>query len=349
MPGCGVRGDRSERSVAEVTQREKGNESGSHQSLPDIEAMRRWLLSDAIASREGAILSWSNPHHAGYPYPEAGGLFLSTVCTALSAERGGSAVADRAALWLCESIAADGGVGRDGLAYLFDSAIALTGLLRYRAVGGRAGGDEPIHRLRRFIGEQIAAGTAVRPMSAAIDGRWSTQFGAHLVKCLHSLHLYARAFGEHVQDDLVATLINRSGHQPSPVYVHPFCYEQEGHVVVAHYGLSSLFEPVEGALDWLAELQQPNGGILAFANGMDGFGEARSDATAQAVRLWLLGDRARYAKPIALALTFLAGCQAPQGGIRYAPDSDDTCSWSTMFTLQAVQWFVDGPRLDELL
>ena len=49
------------------------------------------------------------------------------------------------------------------------------------------------------------------------------------------------------------------------------------------------------------------------------------------------------------ALGFLARCQTPQGGISYAPGSDDICSWSTMFTLQAVEWFVDGPRVDELL
>jgi hypothetical protein len=181
------------------------------------------------------------------------------------------------------------------------------------------------------------------------DGRWSTQFGAHLVKCLHGLYLYARTFGERVDDEVVAALVNRSGQQPSPIYVHPFCYEQEGHFVVAQNGLPSLFEPVDGTVDWLAALQRPDGAILAFANGIEGFGEARSDARAQAVRLWLLRDRRRYAEPIARALAFLAACQTKEGGIRYTPSRDDVCSWSTMFTLQAVEWFVHGPRPDELL
>jgi prenyltransferase beta subunit len=156
-------------------------------------------------------------------------------------------------------------------------------------------------------------------------------------------------FGEEVEEEIVQTLINRSGLQPSPVYVHPFCYEQEGHLVIAHDGLSNLFEPIDGALDWLAALQQPDGALLAFANGMDGFGEPRSDATAQAVRLWLLRDRHRYGEAISRALAFLAACQAPEGGIGYSPGSDDICSWSTMFTLQAVAWFHHEPRLDELL
>jgi hypothetical protein len=274
---------------------------------------------------------------------------LSTLCAAKRIEHEHQPTVDRVAVWLCKAIASNGGVGRDGIIYLFDSAVALAGLLRYRAAGGSAAVDDTIHKVQRFVCEQIAAGTSVLPRSAAEDGRWSTQFGAHLVKCLHSLHLYADAFGERVPEDVVAALIGRSGNQPSPVYVHPFCYEQEGHVVVGHYGLASLFEPVEGALDWLTALQQPDGSILAFANGMDGFGEARSDATAQAVRLWLLADRGRYSAPIASAFAFLAGCQSSAGGIRYTPASDDVCTWSTMFTLQAADWFVDGPSLDNLL
>jgi hypothetical protein len=311
--------------------------------------MRQWLLSPAVLRRDGAILSWSNPQHPGYAYPEAAGLFLSTMCTATGVAAECEAAVDRVARRLCKSIDADGGAGRGGTRYLFDSAIALAGLLRYRVARERVGVDDAIHRLHGFICGRIAAGAAVVPETAAADGRWSTQFGAHLVKCLHSLHLYALTFGDRLHDDLVAALINRSGHQPSPVYVHPFCYEQEGHVVVAHYGLASLFEPIEGAADWLAALQQANGAIRAFANGIDGFGEARSDATAQAVRLWLLRDRTRYGEAIRRALAFLASCQMPSGGIRYAPDRDDECSWSTMFALQAVDWFLHQPRLDELL
>jgi hypothetical protein len=311
--------------------------------------MRRWLLSDAIVSAEGAVFSWSNRQHPGYAYPEAAGLLLSTMAAASLHEADAQSVADRVAGWLAEAIEPDGGVGRGGIAYLFDAAVVLAGLLRYRAAGGRVAGDELIHRLWRFAGDRIAAAAAVKPAAASSDGRWSTQFGAHLVKCLYALFLYERTFGERLPEDVVAALINRSGQQPSPVYIHPFCYEQEGHVLVAHNDLPSLFEPVAGTLDWLAALQQPDGAILAFANGMEGFGEGRSDATAQAVRLWLLEDRARYAEPIARGLAFLARCQSPEGGIRYAPGSGDICSWSTMFTLQAVDWFLHGPRPDELL
>ena len=139
------------------------------------------------------------------------------------------------------------------------------------------------------------------------------------------------------------------GTSPAPSTSIRFCYEQEGHLLIEHYGLCSLFEPIDGALEWLAALQQPDGAIRAFANGMEGFGEARSDATAQAVRLWLLRDREAYDEPIRRALAFLARCQSPEGGIRYSPGGSDICSWSTMFVLQATEWFVDRPRLDDLL
>ena len=261
-----------------------------------------------------------------------------------------AALADRISSWLGRSIAPDGHVGRGGTAYLFDSAVVLAGLLRHRARGDRSADAEPIHRLHDFVRRRVAAGEGVLPRSAAADGRWSTQFGAHLVKCLHGLQLYARAFGGEVEDEIVEMLVNRSGLQPSPAYIHPFCYEQEGHLIVAHHGLSDLFEPIDGALDLLAALQQPDGALLAFANGMDGFGEPRSDATAQAVRLWLLRDRHRYREAISRGLSFLTSCQVPEGGIRYSPGSGDVCSWSTLFTLQAVDWFLhQEPRVDEIL
>ncbi len=310
--------------------------------------MRRWLVSDAVVANDGSTLSWSNPKHRGYAYPEAAGLLLSTLSTTPDISAESRLVADRVAGWLCRSIGTDGGVGRDGITYLFDSSVALAGLLRYRAAGGREGGDEAIHHLGAFVGGSAAAGTAVLPGRAAGDGRWSTQFGAHLVKCLHSMQLYATTFGRPLHEDLVAALINRSGHQPSPVYMHPFCYEQEGHMVVASHGLSRLFEPIDGALEWLAAVQRADGAILAFANGLEGFGEARSDATAQATRLWILRDRNRYAEAIARALSFLASCQTSEGGILYTPERDDVCTWSTIFTLQAVEWFRDRPRIDEL-
>lgn len=344
-----MRSDRSPRTAAEIIERARADAGTAPAALPDVAAMRRWLRSDAIVRGDGAVLSWANPQRPGYAYPEAAGLYLSLAGAASSRDEADGATEDRVATWLCASIDAHGGVGRDGISYLFDSAVALVGLLRYRAAGDRVGVDESIHRLRRFIAVQIGAGLGVEPRAAVADGRWSTQFGAHLVKCLHAMHLYACTFGERLADEQLTALINRTGQQPSPVYVHPFCYEQEGHLVVAHYGLAGLFEPVDGALDLLAALQQPDGSILAFANGMDGFGEPRTDATAQAVRLWLLGDRQRYAVEIGRALQFLAGAQTPQGGVRYTPGSDDVCSWSTMFAVQAVEWFLHGPRLDELL
>jgi hypothetical protein len=317
--------------------------------LPDRAAMRRWLLSEAAIGADGAVVSWANPEHPGYPYAEAAGLFLSTWCTSRSLDLDVRAAADRVAAWLCTAVAADGSVGRGGVTYLFDSAVVLAGLLRYRSVGGSVGCDATIHRLKNFVCRQISAGVAVLPRHAGADGRWSTQFGTHLVKCLHGLHLYSQAFGDPVPEDLVTTLINRSGHQSSPVYVHPFCYEQEGHLVVEHHGLASLFEPVDGALEWLAALQQPSGAILALANGMAGFGEPRTDATAQAARLWLLRDRIRYREAILRALAFLAACQTSGGGILYTPERGDVCSWATMFTLQAVEWWEERPCLDEIL
>src|SRR6185369_3772655 len=113
--------------------------------------MRRWLVGGAIVDDDGAVYSWSNPKHPGYPYPEAGGLLLSALCTEREMDGPRATLADRISGWLGRSIAPDGHVGRGGTAYLFDSAVVLAGLLRHRARGDRSADAEPIHRLHDFV------------------------------------------------------------------------------------------------------------------------------------------------------------------------------------------------------
>ena len=63
-----------------------------------------------------------------------------------------------------------------------------------------------------------------------------------------------------------------------------------------------------------------------------------TDATAQAIRLWLCLDAERFAAPIARARAFLARAQSESGGIAYAQGSADRNSWCSAFALQAEVW-----------
>jgi len=42
---------------------------------PDLARMVAWLERDPLAP-DGSVLSWVNPEHPGYAYPEAAGLLL---------------------------------------------------------------------------------------------------------------------------------------------------------------------------------------------------------------------------------------------------------------------------------
>ena len=79
----------------------------------------------------------------------------------------------------------------------------------------------------------------------------------------------------------------------------------------------------------------------AWADRDRGFGPARADATAQAVRWWAWIDRRRFAAPIARGLGWLARAFAPRGGVRYGEDRDHANTWATMFAIQAAE-FAEG-------
>lgn len=41
--------------------------------------MLDWLAGPEVVRDDGAVVSWHNPAHPGYPYPEAAGLVLSVL------------------------------------------------------------------------------------------------------------------------------------------------------------------------------------------------------------------------------------------------------------------------------
>jgi hypothetical protein len=72
------------------------------------------------------------------------------------------------------------------------------------------------------------------------------------------------------------------------------------------------------------------------------FAELRADATAQAVRIWSLVDRAAFHREIAAGLRFLASLATDGRGIRYSPDKADINVWATIFAVQAYEWAEQG-------
>jgi hypothetical protein len=319
-------------------------------TLAPAAQMLGWLLSPSVVNADGRVMSWSNPQHAGYPYPEIAGYLLS-----LLALEGESTleIRDRIARRLVSDISPAGGVGRDGADYVFDSAMALAGLIAHESAGGVLSDDRSIDRLFDFVTVNLAARQAGTGLSTADPDHWSVSYGCHLLKAVIALYAYderrPRSTTSALVDRLVAELTGlydngrfRANASSLLTYLHSCCYAIEGLLVLQGRRHGEYRDLIRGSARWLAEIQTSEGGLRAFHDGRDAFGTLHTDATAQAVRIWSLVDAAAFQEPIARGVGFLAEMTTPGGGLRYEPGSDDVNTWATIFGLQAVQWSFEG-------
>jgi len=106
-----------------------------------VDSLSRWVASTEFNADDGHCLSWSNPAHRGYAYPEMSGLLLSFLC------RSGDHPRRAEELHRALSVGADeDGVRRGSMTYVFDTAMALRGLV---AAGTRLDGDADPRRVDR--------------------------------------------------------------------------------------------------------------------------------------------------------------------------------------------------------
>jgi len=303
-----------------------------------------WLVRPSVVDGEGRVMSWSNPRHPGYPYPEIAGYLLSIL-----AMEGESTldIRDRIARRLVSDISPAGGVGRGGADYVFDSAMALAGLIAHESAGGVLSDD--------FVTVNLTARRAGTGLSTADPNHWSVSYGCHLLKVV--IALYAcdergpRPTTSALVDRLVAELTGlydngrfRANASSLLTYLHSCCYAVEGLLVLQGRGHGEYGDLIRGSARWLAEIQTSEGGLRAFHDGRDAFGTLHTDATAQAVRIWSIVDATAFQEPITRGLGFLAEMTTPVGGLRYEPGSDDVNTWATIFGLQAARWAYEGGK-----
>ena len=308
-----------------------------------------WLQSADVVRPDGRVLSWVNPVRPGYPYPEIAGYLLSFL-----AWQGTSTVAtrNRIARGLAADMSARGGVGRWGIDYTFDSAMALTGLLRHEQAGGRLPDAGMADRLYGFIVRCVAARTAYVGDSDSDPSHWSVSYGSHLLKLAVALTAYEEARSlpgpsgsvQQLVDELVPLYDGgrfRVNALSPETYMHSHCYAVEGLITLDCRGLGTFGQLIGGAADWLAQNQLEDGGVPSRHDGQVALGPAHTDCTAQALRIWSLVDRERYATQMSRAEAFLYEIEKG-GAFRYRPDSDDMNTWATMFAAQALHWAEEG-------
>lgn len=312
--------------------------------------MLRWLVGRGVVGTDGTVLSWSNPRHPGYPYPEIAGYLLRIL-----SEEGDLTLdlRDRIATRLVTDVSPAGGVGRGGADFVFDSAMCMSGLIAHEAAGGMVPDARVIDRLFDFITENLAAHRSFMGFADALPDHWSVSYGCHLLKTLIALCEYndlrpmstTRSLVERLVADLL--LLNDGGRFRvnflSPLtYLHANCYAVEGLLVVHGRRYADVSDLLDGCARWLAYVQQPEGGLRAFHDGKEAFGTLHTDATAQAIRIWSLVDSSGFREEIDRGLGFLADMTTPSGGLRYEPGSDDVNTWATIFGLQAVRFANKG-------
>ena len=305
--------------------------------------LRHWLRHHAI-SAEGEVWSWTSPHHPGFAYPEAAGLWLAAMADIAPTE------ADAVLARLGPRVrAAD--VGRDGRTYAFDLAVALAGLLHAREAA------RPVEPAWIESGRAALASAVQNRRACAPEAppRWSTRWGPHLLKiafALDALQL-TDALARVLDDALQACDGGRFVTDgDGSTYVHAHCYAAEGLWFVASRGDAPLAtrarSTLRPAVDWLADIQASDGSLPASWDGAPS-GPGRTDATAQAIRLWAVMDPTRFAAAIERGLRFLSRHAGPDGGLAYDTTCDDQTTWSAVFALQALQIVTATPVSAQVL
>jgi hypothetical protein len=316
-----------------------------------IQAARSWLQSPEIVTADGSVLSWANARHAGYPYPEIGGLLLNLLAQDPSSDPD---TRNRIAVRLGQDTSPTGGVGRSGIRYVFDTAMALSGLIaQRRAVGSLPDPTLPC-RLFEFIAQELRAKRAATSPTAGTGAHWSTSYGCHLLKTSLAIIAYREMYGDPRATAMIDQIVRdftplfedgrfRIHEDDDYTYLHSNCYALEGLLAIEAGVARGWLGPTirRGAL-WLSKIQDECGGIRAGHNGYAAMGELRGDATAQAIRIWCLVDRSAFAREITAARAFLESLRVEGAGFRYSPNSEDVNAWVTIFASQAYTFAEEG-------
>ena len=314
-----------------------------------------WLTGSDVIGRDGAVLSWVNPGHPGYPYPEIAGYMLSYL-----AQQGQATVdvRNRVAQRLAGDMAASGAVGRNGIEYVFDSAMVLAGLVAHVRTGGLLSEPDMLDRLHQFITSRLLRRTAIEGGAEAAPDHWSASYGCHQLKCVISLLALADIQPARDPNGLVESLLEdllplfdagrfRVNALSELTYTHAHCYALEALLVLDGRGRHEVRPWIEEGAAWLAGLQNDDGGVPS------GFGgpvraAAHADCTAQSVRIWACVDPQRYRIAIDRSMAFLNSL-TDGGGVRYRPGSDDINTWATIFGAQALDFAENGGRWEWLI
>ncbi len=326
----------------------------------------RFITSSSIINASGHVYSWSNLNHPGFIYPEVMGLYL-TLMSQLALYRSDPCITECAhtvAKGLQELVPASGGIGKNGKLYLFDTCMALNGLLTYKAHLNSHVDPAVLARMAHFIVKM----TQQRLVLIADDGsvpevplHWSTVFGASMLKTVIALDALALNTGEERYCSLAVEVANEVVREclsdgtfhvfsgTNTVYCHAHCYALEGLLHLHKRRYCDTLTILRAGADRLQNWQNSDGSLFNWYNTPRQERYKVGDATAQAIRIWLAVDRDTYLPAIKQGFTFLDSLRSPELGLYYCDGSEDVNSWVSIFAIQAIEWYLNGVQADQLV
>ena len=316
-----------------------GSAGGKHYPLRiSVERHLRWLLEGPLRTPGGMLAAWADGPIPAHTYQESTGYLVTLLCY-LYRVTGQDRYRDEAAATvgaLMDDMAQAPGCGRDGVIYLFDTAVCLRALGAFNTLFEEHTPPSArvlMERLARTLQGMIERQQACTPVNGEAD-RWSRSFSAHLIKAAHLVSPWIPGWRP-VMEALVDRFY-RDGRfyadaTARRVYLHASCYASEG--LLAR---PNIF-PEERArvAAFLAQIQRADGGIPAWWPEDSG---PVTDATAQALRVWQCVDAGAFADHIERGFAFLDSVAQPGGGFRYSPRIAHANSWATIFAVQALIW-----------
>jgi hypothetical protein len=321
-----------------------------------------WFSNSNIRNKDGAVYSWLNPQHEGYVYPEIIGYSMKFFSYLYSIEKNNKfkELATSSADYISTILSKKGAVSREGIEYVFDTGICLSGMLSLNKVNLlKENHKKSIDAMAQFIRHSLS-----KKVSAFKDGKpfidnssWSLSYGALLIKTAISLIEYGKYsnnreyidFAERLVEEMISKTFKGNRFTINEfqdwTYTHPHCYATEGLCFLRVNGYEQYSNIIQRSAQWLSNVQNDDGSINSWHFREDIKKDKQGDATAQSVRIWLFVDKVKYKDNINKAISFLKTLQSPEGGLYYNNNSKDVNSWVSMFALQALYWDINN-RVD---
>ena len=327
---------------------------------PVLDKLDNWLQTSTIRNSNGSVLSWINGNNNGYPYNEITGYYIKYLCYIYEISKDSKLldIALESARFLFETVDGKGRLGRDGISYVFDTAMCISGLIKLANYKDYTQFErEKLLLMCDFVYNSLKKGHTAFELEEPINdnNRWSLSFGSLHLKTIVSMHEAYRFTSikkyKKISDVIYKKVVEECfsvdhftiNSKRDWVYTHPHCYASEGLIYFSQYeNYKGTNRMLSLSSDWLQKNQNTDGSLFNWYNNSVDL-DKQGDATSQAVRIWLCSNPDRYKKNINKAIYFLTQLQSDDGGIYYNKGSDDINSWVSMFFSQSLHFLLEGP------